>query len=167
MTQELEAAANVQPKSNEDDINRYVTFTISSETYGVALNYVKEIIAMTDITSVPRLPDFFSGVINVRGKIISVIDLSKKLSLEDKSITKSILIIEVESMTLGVIVGHINEVITFEQDQLQTSENSKSQLSNEYISSVAKQSDRTLVMILDIPKIFTAKELKIPQREQQ
>lgn len=152
----------------QEELNRYVTFSLGGEVYGIAINKVKEIIGVTDITPVPRLPNFFLGVINVRGKIISVMELRKKLNIvDDKTPSKSIIILEVNNMTLGIVIGNINEVVTFQQDHLQSKAEVKSKLCHDHIAAVARPPNKKLITILDVDRIFAVDELKIPIKKDQ
>ena len=94
--------------------DRYLTFSIGTESFGVDIKYVTEIIGIQPITIVPEVPDYVKGIINLRGKIIPVIDIRlkfKKESIEYDDRT-CIIVVEVDEVTAGFIVDNVTEVIT-------------------------------------------------------
>src|SRR5512139_3861785 len=98
---------------SDGEILELVTFNLSKEEFGVDIRRVQEINRMIDITRVPNAPYYVEGVVNLRGKIIPVVDLGKKLNLEAKIPDKAtrIIVIELEGMVLGFIVDSVSEVL--------------------------------------------------------
>jgi len=139
-------------------------FTLADERYGIPLSSVKEVICMTDITPVPHVPTFFKGLINLRGKIISIIDLRAKLGLSMSKYEPkktSIIIVDVQDWVLGAIVDDVSEVAGFEQKQIEQHLDIQSSVSSKYITGVAKTTDKKLVLLLDIGSVLSVEELAI------
>jgi purine-binding chemotaxis protein CheW len=149
---------------------KYLVFTLEGKRYGVALSSVKEVIGMTEFTPVPGAPRFFKGLINLRGKIHSVIDLRIKLSLPEVDYQPkktSIIIAEIGGFVIGTIVDDVHEVIGLETNQIERDLNISSDVSREYISGVAKSGtdQRELTLLLDIGKILSAEELSMVKQQ--
>jgi purine-binding chemotaxis protein CheW len=128
--------------------SKYLVFDLMDERYGVPLSSVKEVIGLTDITVVPNVPTFFKGLINLRGKIISIIDLRSKLKLqqadyEDKKTT--IIIAEIDDFTIGTIVDDVREVANFENSQIEHGLDIQSNAGREYITGVAKTEEKGMM----------------------
>src|SRR5574344_3063666 len=104
---------------------KLLTFSLGEEGYGVSILKVKEIIGMMDITPVPKTPEFIKGVINLRGKIIPVMDLRLKFGMQEKEYNERTCIIVVEinlngnERLLGVVVDMVSEVVTMNSDQIE------------------------------------------------
>ena len=142
--------------------DKYLVFTLDDKRYGVSLASVKEVIGMTDFTPVPGAPRFFKGLINLRGKIHSVIDLRIKLQLaevEYQPKKTSIIITEIGGFVIGTIVDDVHEVIGLEANQIERDLNISSNVSREYITGVAKSNGKELTLLLDIGKVLSAEEL--------
>ncbi len=139
-----------------------VVFKIGTEEFGVDINEVREIIKMEDITKIPNTEEYIDGVINLRGKIIVIIDLSKKLNLPIKERNKDsrIIVIEVNSNTIGMIVDGCNEVLRISGSQIESAPDIiKKKISQEYLEGVGILKDR-LIILLDLAKVVGDKELE-------
>lgn len=138
---------------------KLLTFSLGSEGYGVSILKVKEIIGMMHITPVPKTPDFVKGVINLRGKIIPVMDLRLKFTMEEKQYNERTCIIVVEinvkntQRLLGVVVDMVSEVVSITDDEIEPPPQYGSRLDNNYILGIGKIKDR-VVIIIDIDEIF-------------
>jgi len=155
-------------KDDQARREKYLIFSLVDEKYGIPLLLVKEIIGSVDIRPVPQVPDFFKGFINLRGEVISVIDLRKKLKLkvtEGENKKTSIIIFEIQNVRMGAIVDNVDEVLGFEQGQIDTSLELKATVQKDFIVGVAKTSTQRLILLLDIRKILTGEELKMVQQK--
>ncbi len=143
--------------------NKFLTFGLKEEKYGIPITKVKEIIGMMDITRVPKLPDFIRGVINLRGKIIPVIDLRLKFELEkiDYNERTSIIITELktqsEILTSGFIVDSVNDVQDISPDNIEPPPKYGVNIGLEFLNGMGKIKDE-VIMLLDIDKIFSHSE---------
>lgn len=131
-----------------------VVFGLEGQEYALSINSVKEIIRMTDITTVPNSEESIKGIINLRGTVTPIISLSKKFQLEEKPYTDEsrIIILNIDEKNVGIIVDSVSEVKMIEQDNIQVDTVLDNQ--NEgYIAGIAKLDDRLLI-ILEAQKII-------------
>ena len=152
---------NKEQKTETAELLQLVTFNIGKEEFGVDILHVQEINRMTHITKVPNAPHFVEGVINLRGRVIPVIDLRLKLKIEKKEYDKNtrIIVVEVENKTIGFIVDSVNEVLRIPANLTEAPPDMVSGIESEYIKSVGKLEDRLLILI-DIQKIIQINEMK-------
>ncbi|HKV23986.1 MAG TPA: chemotaxis protein CheW [Candidatus Acidoferrum sp.] len=138
-----------------------VGFRIGNETYGVRIGAVREIVRVPDITSVPSAPDTVEGVINLRGKIIPVMDLRKRFGhSEIKSDKKNrILVVELENKLLGLIVNSASEVLKIPPSEIEAPGSVFADGETGYVTGVGKLNGR-LIILLDISKLLRRPELK-------
>lgn len=145
------------PQSKKE---RYLTFFLGNEQYGIAIERIKEIIAMMKITSVPKIPPYMRGVINLRGSIIPIIDTRLRFAMDSREadMHTAIIIVEVEKVNIGFIVDRVEEVASIDTANLSEPPKFGSQIDTDFISSVA-QIEENVVMILDVLKLFEADEI--------
>ncbi len=139
----------------ESDILQLVTFNVGNEEFAVNILNVQEINRMTDLTRVPNASDYIKGVINLRGKVIPIIDLRKRIGLEAKVSDSStrIIVIEINEKVVGFIVDKVNEVMRISQDHMEPPPNVVSGIDKDFITYIAKLEDRLLIL-LDLEKII-------------
>lgn len=142
---------------------KYLTFMISKERYGIDILAVQEIIGITSITTVPRCPDFIKGVINLRGRIIPVIDLRLKFGIEPIPYNDRTCIIVVhlhrdgQVVPAGVIVDTVLEVINFGPEDIEPPPNYGESIDTSFIVGMGKH-DAGLNILIDIEKALSASE---------
>lgn len=148
-----------QEKVESSEIIQLVSFRIGNEEFGVDILNVQEINKMTQITKVPNAPDFVEGVINLRGRIIPVIDLRTRLQLEKKEHDKDtrIIVVEISSKTVGFIVDAVKEVLRVPVSITEAPPEIVTGIDSEFIKSVGKLDDRLLIL-MDLNKIITSVE---------
>lgn len=140
---------------------KYLTFSLGKETYGIGILKVKEIIGMMQVTSVPRTPDFVKGVINLRGKVIPVIDLRLKFFMESIPYTERtcIIVVEIDSddstVLIGIVVDTVSEVLNIKENEIEDTPVFGSNLCTDYILGMAK-TDGGVKILLDIDKVMTS-----------
>ena len=145
---------------------KYLTFSIENEEYGIGILKVKEIIGMMAITSVPRTPDFVKGVINLRGKVIPVVDLRLKFSMESIPYTERtcIIVVEIEgeaaTVLIGIVVDSVSEVLNIKEDEIEDTPAFGTSLNTEYILGMAKM-EGGVKILLDIDKVLNADEVSM------
>ncbi|MCK5040074.1 MAG: chemotaxis protein CheW [Candidatus Aenigmarchaeota archaeon] len=138
-----------------------VVFKIENEEFGVDINDVREIIKMEDVTKVPNTEDYILGVINLRGKIIVVIDLAKKLNLPVKEKDKNtrVLITDIHDNTVGMVVDECNEVLRITGDKVEPAPSAiTKKINSDYIQGVGILDER-LIILVDLGKVLEAKEV--------
>jgi purine-binding chemotaxis protein CheW len=146
---------------NEGTILQLVTFKLGTEEFGVDILKVQEINKMMNITKIPNAPAFIEGVINLRGKIIPIVDLRKRLGFREKPYDKStrIIVVELEGLVLGFIVDSVSEVLRIPGNTIEPPPSMVAGIESEYIEGVGKLDDRLLIL-LELKKIFSSPERK-------
>jgi purine-binding chemotaxis protein CheW len=143
---------------------KYLTFILADEEYGLEILKVREIIGMMKITSVPKTPKYVKGVINLRGVIIPVIDLRLKFGLEETAYTEETCIIVVNvkmnenEVLMGIIVDTVSEVLDISADNIEEAPSFGGNVETEYILGMGKVKDGVKIL-LDIDKVLSSKEL--------
>jgi len=151
-------AEKVEAKNDLTEILQLVSFLIGNEEFGVEILYVQEINRMLPITKVPNSPEFVEGVVNLRGRVIPVIDLRRKLGMSRKEHDKNtrIIVVEVNGNTIGFIVDAVKEVVRIPKSIIEPPPELVAGVDAEFIRSVCKLEDRLLILI-DLTKIISAK----------
>ena len=143
---------------------KYLTFTLEDEEYGIGILKVKEIIGMMPVTSVPRTPDFVKGIINLRGKVIPVIDLRLKFNMEEIPYTDRtcIIVVEIESdvstVLIGIVVDAVSEVLNVKGEDIEETPTFGTKLDTDYILGMAKM-EGGVKILLDIDKVLSQEEV--------
>lgn len=147
-----------------DRKGKYLTFTLAGEEYGIGILRIKEIIGMMPITSVPRTPGYVKGVINLRGKVIPVIDLRLRFNMEENDYTDRTCIIVVEidmetaDMVIGIVVDAVSEVVSIKKEDIEATPAFGTDLNTEYILGMAKM-EGAVKILLDIDTVLSSDEL--------
>lgn len=142
---------------------KYLTFNLGKEVYGIEILKVQEIIGMMSVTRVPKTPEFVRGVVNLRGKVIPVIDLRLKFALEGKTDTDRTCIIVVQvslngiPVIMGLIVDEVSEVLNVLADQIEASPSFGAKVDTDFILGMGKVGQK-VVMLLDVDKVLSADE---------
>ncbi len=146
-------------KKQDAELLQLVTFSIGEEEFGVDILKVQEIIRTMEITKVPRAPDFVEGVINLRGKVIPIIDLRRRFGLESRPHDKHtrIIVIEINNMIVGFVVDSVSEVLRIPANTVEPPPPVVAGLESEYISGVGKLEDRLLIL-LDLDRLLSNEE---------
>ena len=145
--------------------NQYLTFKLGQEIYALDITQVREVLDFTELTKVPRMPEFMRGVINLRGGIVPVVDLCLKFGMEGsgRTVDTCIIIMELdieeEKTFLGAIADSVQEVITLESTQIEPPPKIGTRLDTKFIRGMGKKNDE-LIIILDIDRVFSSGELE-------
>lgn len=146
------------------DIRQYLTFKLGDEVFGLEVSNVREILELTNVTKVPKTPDFMIGVINLRGSVVPVLDMRLKFGLTrtDKTINTCIIVVEVdvegESTIIGALVDSVQEVFELEPDQIEPPLKIGTQLKTDFMKGMGKRNDNFFIL-LDINKVFSFEEI--------
>ena len=141
--------------------NRYLTFSLEKETYGVEIKYVIEIIGIQTITEIPDLPEYIKGIINMRGKIIPVMDVRlrfKKDPLEYNDRT-CVIIVDMNEILIGFIVDKVAEVVRIAEEDIIEPPKINKEIKNIYIKNIGRIGDN-VKLLLDCEKLLTEDELE-------
>ncbi len=141
---------------------QYLTFLLAGETYGLGILQVREIIGMTDITAVPRTPSFIKGVINLRGRVVPVIDARLKFGMDEAERTDRtcIVVVDVGKTDVGFIVDEVAEVLDIPTDQIEDAPSFGADVDTEFILGLGKAGEK-ITVLLDISKVLSADELSV------
>jgi len=137
-----------------------VVFSLGREEFAVEVTQVREIMRMEEITRMPKSPNFVEGIINLRGQIIAVVELAKRLNLEigEKSSDTRIIVVEAEDIKVGMIVDAVSEVLRVSADAVEPSPTLAIDVSATYLQGVVKQDNR-LIILLDLTKVLSLQEM--------
>lgn len=148
--------------TSENDMQtekQLVVFDLASAAYGVDIGAVREIIRMQNITSVPRTPSFVEGVINLRGKVIPVVDIRKKfdLPIAEENEENRIVVVDIGGQDIGVIVDAVTEVLRIAADSVEAPSTFIKTADSDYLMGIAKIDDR-LITLLDLERVLSDEE---------
>jgi len=146
------------------ETRQYLTFKLGNEVFGIDVAKVREVLDFTTITEIPRTPDFMSGVINLRGSVVPVVDLRLcfQMSKTERTRNTCIVVVEVllegEATVIGALADSVEEVIDLEPEQIQPAPRIGTQIRTDFIKGMGKR-EAQFIMILDIDRVFSAEEL--------
>ena len=140
-------------------VNRYVTFMLEGEKYGIDVMSVQEVLRLTEIAPVPGAPSYVLGIINLRGNVVSVIDTRARFGLSSKvdDDLSRIIVTEAESQIIGILVDSVAEVIDVDQSDIESAPNVGNDESSRYIDGVVSR-DGNLLILLDLNRLLSANE---------
>lgn len=150
---------------------KYLTFRLGDEEYGLEILKVQEIIKMQSITKVPRTPAFVRGVINLRGKVISVVDLRLKFSMDSQADTDKTCIIVTQvaladkALTMGVIVDEVSEVLDIVDTEIEPAPSFGTSVDTKFILGMAKTKG-SVKILLDIDRVLSTQEMQAVSQAQ-
>lgn len=146
------------------EIKQYLTFVLDSEVFALEVSKVREVLDFTHITRIPRTPEFMSGVINLRGSVVPVVDIRLKfgMNVTEPTINTCIIVLEIEYekevLIVGALADSVQEVFELEPEQIEPAPRIGTKLNIEFIKGMGKK-DEKFIMILDINKVFSDDEL--------
>jgi len=139
--------------------SRFLTFFIGEEMFGIPIQFVTEIVGMQKINSLPDVPNYIKGLINLRGKIIPVVDMSNKLTGVDIVVNDRtcIIVVENELFSIGLMVDRVSEVLDISKENISETANLHINLSSNAIFGLGKVSDK-IVLLIDVNELFSDSE---------
>lgn len=153
-------------QSGEDDQHQYLTFTLGGEMYAIGILNIKEIIEYGTVTTVPMMPGFIRGVINLRGAVVPVVDLAMRFSRAASPVTRRtcIVIIEVESgeerQDVGVVVDAVSEVLEIPAAEVEPAPNFGAKIRADFIQGMGKVNGK-FVIILNVDRVLSVDEMSM------
>ena len=146
---------------------RFLTFLLDSEIFGIEIQYVTEIIGLQEITNVPEVPNYVKGIINLRGKIIPLIDVRLKFSKESIPYDDRtcIIVIDVNGVSIGLIVDNVDEVLTIDDNNISAPPENKTGFENRYIKGIGKANNQ-VQLLLDCEKLLRGNEMEVIEKLQ-
>jgi purine-binding chemotaxis protein CheW len=146
------------------DTTQYLTFKLGDEVFALDIGKVREVLDFTSVTKVPQTPDYMSGVINLRGNVVPVVDMRLKfdLSQTEKTVNTCVIITEIEvdgeNTIIGAMADSVQEVLDLEPVQIEPPPRIGAKLNTDFIMGMGKHNDQ-FIIILNIDKVFSADEL--------
>jgi purine-binding chemotaxis protein CheW len=153
------------------ETRQYLSFKLGNEIFATDVEKVIEILDLTNITEIPRTPDFMAGVINLRGSVVPVVDLRLCFEMTKTESTRNtcIVVVEVlldgESTIIGALADSVEEVLELDPDQIQPAPRIGTQIRTDFIKGMGKR-DTQFIMILDIDRVFSAEELAVARGQE-
>jgi purine-binding chemotaxis protein CheW len=164
MATTMTQAISENPGKKEIREGKYLTFTLDNEEYGIGILKIREIIGMMPVTSVPQTPDFIKGVINLRGKVIPVVDLRVRFGMDMVGYTDRTCIIVVElsvnkgNIVMGIVVDSVSEVLNIKGQDIENTPSFSTNLNIDYILGMAKM-EGSVKILLDIDRVLESEEI--------
>jgi purine-binding chemotaxis protein CheW len=150
--------------SSDRKNSKFLTFFLAGEEYGIEILKVQEIIGMMTITPVPRTPHFIRGVINLRGKVITVVDLRLKFDMESKEQTEEtcIIVVQTAGIQIGCVVDKVSEVLDINAEEIVDAPSFGADVNTEYILGIGKSQGK-VKLLLDIDRVLSKREMHATQ----
>jgi purine-binding chemotaxis protein CheW len=157
MTQATQAASGTRHELG----GKYLTFELGGEVYGLEILKVREIIGLMEITAVPRTPVFVKGVINLRGKVIPVIDLRLKFAMEEAKHTAEtcVIVVNVGEVEMGIIVDRVSEVLDIASEEIENTPAFGASVNTDFILGMGKVGGKVTIL-LDIEKVMAGGDME-------
>ena len=149
----------VEGRMEDTQHGKFLTFALGEETFGIEIRYVTEIIGMQHISQMPEMPGYIKGIINLRGRIIPVMDMRARFKLDAIAYTDRtcIVVIDNHEFSVGLIVDHVAEVIAIDDENIVDPPDSRIGVQNRYIRGIGKVKEE-VTMLLDCDKLFNEEE---------
>ncbi len=154
--------AVLEKKLTKSHEGKYLTFVLGTEEYGIEILKVREIIGMMNITNVPRTPDYLKGVINLRGRVIPVIDLRLKFAMSELKHTQETctIVVEVNGRLIGIIVDTVSEVVNIGGENVEDTPAFGQGIDTDFIIGLGKVHEKIIILI-DIEQVMSSEELEM------
>ena len=155
----------MQPKQLLET-NQYLTFNLNDEIFALNISQVREVLEVDTINKVPKMPSFMCGVINLRGNVVPVVDMSLKFGMPEieKTVNTCIIIIEIsiekENVMLGAMVDSVKEVMTIDEESIEPPPKIGASLNTDFIRGMGKHNEE-FIILLNLNKVFSPSELSL------
>ncbi len=145
--------------------SQFVTFALGEQTYGISILKLNEIIAYQQLTTIPNLPGFIKGVLNLRGEVIPVIDLRERFNMESRPYDQLtvIIVLEIAGQTMSVVVDSVSDVITLQSDAIKPRPHFSTGIRTDFIQGMGIK-DNKFIILLDVEKVLGAEDISTLKR---
>ena len=158
-----ESKVNVNNSTNS---SRYICFNLGNQEYGVPLMSIKEVLGLPEITPIPQCPNYFLGIMNLRGKVISVMDLRTKIGLNTQNTSEtSVMILDLGDQWLGVVVDKVNAVLTINMKDITEAPKLEETKATDYIENVYRHNEQ-LILLISITKALSIEDHLVMNNQQ-
>ena len=158
LKERLEAELLEEDYEEDEDTqeDKFLTFVLSGEEYGIEIRHVTEIIGIQNITEVPDMPHYIKGVINLRGKVIPVMDVRLRFGVEERAYDDRtcIIVINIDEQPVGLIVDRVSEVLDIPKSEVEPPPNVKRGESSRFIKGMGKVEDRVKILLNEYQLLF-------------
>ena len=147
---------------------QYLTFTLDEELYAVDVVKVREVLEVTPLTKIPRMPAFMQGVINIRGSVVPVLDLRLKFGMEqaERTVDTCIIVMDIQAedktVTIGSLADSVQEVIDLDEENIEPPPRLGTKVDTDFIRGMGKRDDQ-FIIILDIDRVFNSSEIAVAE----
>lgn len=158
----------IMEQEEDTQKNKFLTFALEKETYGIEIKYVTEIVGIQQITQIPEVPSYMKGIMNLRGKIIPVIDVRLKFRKEAMEYTDRtcIVVIDISNLSVGLIVDNVAEVLVIPEENIVPPPGNKNGFCNRYIKGIGKAGN-DVKLLLECEKLLNDDELEVLEQSIQ
>ena len=153
--------SGLDSKKGQSTDTRYLCFSLGQQKFAMPLLQVKEVIASAETTSIPQSPAYFRGILNLRGQVISIIDLRSKLKIGKAELASetTIVILDLDGHFIGVVVDSVDAVLSFEASSISGPPAYDPTSGNDFIVGVAKK-EKALILLIDLKKVLSNEDLR-------
>ncbi|MFP4565657.1 MAG: chemotaxis protein CheW [Spirochaetaceae bacterium] len=150
---------------SDETANQYLTFVLDNENYALNVGRVREVLELTEVTKIPRMPDYMKGVINVRSKVLPVVDLRLKFGMPEaeETVDTAIVVTDVaageDSVTIGCRADAVDQVIDIPPENIEPPPRVGTRISADFIRGIGKVEEK-FIIILNLDRVFEADELE-------
>lgn len=158
--------SNMKASGTAGDSRQYLSFMLAGETYAVSILFIKEILEYGSLTTVPMMPEFLRGVINLRGSVVPVIDLNARFGHGKSAVGKRTCVVIIELVSgerrqdLGIIVDAVNEVLDIDQGDMEPTPNFGTKIRTDFISSMVRKENGFLI-VLNVNRVLSLDEMEL------
>jgi purine-binding chemotaxis protein CheW len=147
-------------EEENSELQRFLEFSLGEEDYAIPLLSVREVISVPETTPIPKAPSHFLGIMNLRGQVISVVDMRTKLKIKarENNSEESVIIVDLDGMNLGIVVDSINKVLAFSLKEINEVPEIETQVNAEYIYGVYRK-EGSLTVLLNVAKVLDIKDV--------
>jgi purine-binding chemotaxis protein CheW len=162
----LELEDDLYDEHEDTQKDKYLAFNLDREDYGIEIRHVTEIIGIQTVTRVPEMPDFIKGVINLRGKVIPVMDVRLRFRMPPREYDERtcIIVVDINDTSVGVVVDEVREVMNIPESEVEPPPKTVGQKGGRFIQGVGK-ADNSVIIILDVNHLLHEEELENLQKE--
>ncbi len=149
------------------DNSRFLCFNLGHEEFAIPLLSIKEVIGMPDVTPIPQSPSYFLGIMNLRGQVISIMDLRHKLTIKPNNTgDPSVMILDLDNYKLGVVVDQVNSVQMISAEEVSEKPTIDTSKNHEYVSGVFRKGEK-LILLIDIARTLSLEDHSSLSHQQQ
>jgi purine-binding chemotaxis protein CheW len=160
-SKQLENEELLQEQQEDTQEGKFLTFSLGNEEYGIEIRHVTEIIGIQNITDLPDMPDFVKGVINLRGKVIPVIDVRLRFNMQERAYDERtcIVVVNINDMAVGLIVDSVSEVIDIPAGDIEPPPRVKKGEASRYIKGLGKV-NQAVIILLEIERLIQVESIE-------